>query len=412
VTPRYGSGCISGIPAAVANLLGLRLPGSSPAGDLLGGVDLSGIDNIVLVVCDGFGMHEWKRQEEGGVVKDLTLRGRVRPITTVFPSTTAAALTTLATGLTPQEHALPEWFVYMKEVNSVILTLPFSFMGDRGRETLKGHMKPSALFRGTPVFKKLRASGVETYSFTSRGLVGTTYTRLVHGASNMVPYFSSSDMVPSLRRTVESASGPSFSYVYWSHVDAVEHEFGPGTDESGLEASSISFLLHAGFVSKLERNVARRTLLILTADHGQVATRVDDTLYLNRFRSLTKNFRKVGGKRVTPAGSPRDVFLYLDEDSVDEAFDYLRGKLAGRATVLKTEDAIRAGLFGLNAPSRKFEERIGDLLVLPHGNGTVWYRGEPGYELELRGLHGGLSADEMLVPLALGRVSDLQDRAG
>jgi hypothetical protein len=379
---------------------------------LIGGFDLSGIDNVVLLVADGFGMNEWRKHEGTGLVGDLTSKGSVNEITTVFPSTTAAALTTLATGLTPQEHALPEWFVYMKEVNSVIVTLPFSFMGDRGRETLRGRMRPSALFKGTPLFKRLRASGVETYSFTSWSLTKTTYTRLVHGASKIVPYSSSSDMVASLRRTVEAARGQSFSYVYWSHVDAIEHQYGPNTDEAELEAASLSFVLHAGFVGKLDREVAKRTLLIITADHGQVTANREHTLYLNRFRSLTGRFRRVGGKTVTPAGSPRDVFLYLDEDRVDEAWAFLSEKLAGRATVLKTEDAIKAGLFGLNTPSRKFRERVGDLLVLPHDTGTVWYRGERGYDLDIRGFHGGLSRDEMLVPLALGRVSDLQRVVG
>lgn len=406
--PRYGAGCLSSIPSTVMDLLSVKPSRPGLPADLLGGIDLSGVENVVLLVADGLGMNEWRRQEQAGLVRDLSLRGSVKEITTVFPSTTAAALTTLATGLTPQEHALPEWFVYMKEVNSVVVTLPFSFMGDRGRETLRGHMRPTALFRGTPIFKRLRESGIEAHSLTSRPLAETTYTKLVHAASKIVPYSSSSDMVASLRRTVESARGPSFSYVYWSHVDAIEHEYGPSTDESELEAASLSFLLHTGFVARLDKRVAKRTLLMVTADHGQVKVNVGDTLYLNRFRSLTRRFRKVEGKRVTPAGSPRDVFLHLGEGCSDEAWEFLRNRLAGRASVLKIEDAIQAGLFGLNAPSKKFRDRAGDLLILAHGTGTVWYRGGRGYNLNLRGLHGGLSEDEMMVPFAVGRVSDLQ----
>ena len=392
-------------------MLGVEPPGPQLSTDLLSDFDLSGVENVVLLVVDGLGMNEWRRQGDAGLVRDLTRGGRVNEVTTVFPSTTAAALTTLATGLTPQEHALPEWFVYMKEVNSVVATLPFSFIGDWGRETLKGRMRPRALFRGTTLFRRLNDAGVVTYSFINRSLVDSTYTTLVHRDSRVLPYSSSSDLTASLRRTVESARGPSFLYVYWSRVDSVEHEYGPNTDESELEAASISFLLHTGFIGRLSRQAAKRTLIIVTADHGQVRVDPEDTLYLNRYRSVTSKFRKVGGKRITPAGSPRDVFLHMEEESVDETQKVLSDRLAGSATVLKTEDAIRAGLFGLNTPSKKFRERVGDLLILPHGTGTVWYRGGRGYDLELRGLHGGLSGEEMTVPLALGRVSELQDRS-
>jgi predicted AlkP superfamily pyrophosphatase or phosphodiesterase len=411
VSPQYGSNCISEIPGAIGKLLDVELPGSKPSRDFLGDVDLDGIENVVLIAADGFGMNEWERQTGQGVARDLDVRGSVKAITTVFPSSTTSALTSLATGLTPQEHCLPEWFFYMKEVNSIVVSLPFSYMRDYGGDTLRGHAKPRSLFRGTPLFKELKASGVEVHSFTTRNLAKTVYTKLIHGASDIVPYQSGSDMVTSLRRTVESARDPSFSYVYWSHVDHIEHEFGPGTEEARLEAASISFLLHSGFVAKLDRRVAKRTLLVFTADHGQIATRPEDTLYLNSFRSLSRSFKVVKGKRVTPAGVPRDVFLYIDEGRVDEILELLRVKLAGRASVLKTDDAIKAGLFGLNRASTKFKERVGNLLILPYGNGRIWYKGPAGYELNVRGLHGGLSKDEMLIPLAVGRLSDLQGSA-
>ena len=409
VRPKYGSYCISGIPSTVMHLLGVRPPGTRLPSDALGDVELSGIDKVVLLVADGFGMNEWRRQRREGLVKSVSARGSVRPITTVFPSTTSAALTTLATGLTPQEHALPEWFVYLKEVNSVVVTLPYGFIQDPRRETLKGHLNPRSLFSGTPVFKELKGEGVATYSFTARWLVDTTYTKLVHGASRLVPYSGSSDMVASLRRSVESASGPSFFYVYWSRVDTVEHEFGPNTDESELEASSISFALQKGFVEKLDRRAARSTLLIITADHGQINVDIDRTLYLNRFRSLVKSFRKNGlGRPITPAGNARDVFLYVEQEKEEHMLTLLRRRLRGTATVLRTEDAIRAGLFGLNEPSRKFRDRVGNILVLPHGTRTIWFKGERGYDIDLRGHHGGLTTDEMTVPLAVGRLSDLQ----
>lgn len=387
-----------------AKPVGKRLPEQA-----FGEVDVEGVENVVLLIMDGFGMSAWRRQQREGFVKTMTSKGNVRPITTVFPSTTAAALTTFATGLTPQEHGLHEWFLYMKEVDAVVATLPFSFMQDNARETLRGRMDPRSLFNGEPIFSALNKAGVETHSLVSRALVGTSYTSLVHRTSEKTGYSSASDMSTHLRRGVEAAKKPSFFYVYWSYVDTIEHRYGPKTDESELEASSISFMIQRGFIDKLERRAAKKTLLIATADHGQVQVTPEKTLYLNRYRSLVSKLRKTNSGRPIPAtGSARDVFLHIQPGKEEEAREFLTKRLAGRASVVRVGDAVEAGLFGLGRPSSKFRERAGSLLILPHANGTIWYKDRPDYEFDLRGHHGGLSREEMTVPLAAGRLSELQ----
>jgi len=407
VIPEYGSYCISGIPSSIMKHFGLKPVGVPLPEGALG--ETRGIENVVLLILDGFGMSAFRRQQREGFVKSMASKGSVRPITTVFPSTTAAALTTYATGLTPQEHGLHEWFLYIKDLDAVIATLPFSYASDPGRETLRGHMKPRALFTGEPIFGQLRKAGVNVESFVSRALAGTSYTSLVHRNSTKVAYSSSSDMVALLRRRLESVRGPSFFYVYWSYIDSIEHKYGPATDESELEAAAISFVIQKGLIERLGGAAAKKTLLIVSADHGQVPVNPEKTIYLNRYRSAVKGLRKLRSGRPIPAtGSARDVFLHVQPDQVDRVAEVLAKGLSGRASVSRVDSAVKAGLFGLGKPSRKFKERVGSLLILPHGNRTVWYRDTPDYELDLRGHHGGMSREEMTVPLAVGRVSELQ----
>ena len=198
-------------------------------------------------------------------------------------------------------------------------------------------------------------------------------------------------------------------YAYWSYVDTLEHIYGPGTDESEVEASVISHALYEGFLSKLDRSAARETLIIVTADHGQIAISPEKTLYMNRWGKLTDaHGRSPSGRTIPPWGSARDSYMWVKEDRLDDTRAYLERRLGGVASVLKTEDAIREGLFGINRPSRKFRRRIGNLMVLPHGTKTVWFRYRKGDSLEMRGHHGGLHPDEMTIPLAAARVSDLQ----
>jgi len=393
----------------VLSILGVNGRGRTLPKDAFGNAETSGIDNVVLLLLDGFGYREWQRHADSGFIGSMSRKGSVRPITTVFPSTTAAALTTVSTGLTPQEHGLPEWFVYMKELDTIIVTLPFTRVGDIGRDTLEGAFDPRGLFDGTPIFQVLKANGVKAFSFTSRTLAYTAYSKVSRRGSEVVPYSSASDLTVSLRRMVEKSRGWNLFYAYWSYVDTIEHSYGPNTDEANVEGSMISFALQEGFLSKLDRAVAKRTLVLVTADHGQVNVVPEKTLYLNRLKRLVGSL-KVGpsGTKVPPWGSARDMYIAVEEDRLDEIHSYLSSKLKGVATVLRTEEGVKDGLFGVNRPTRKFLRRVGNLMVLPHGTRTIWYRYRRGESLDLRGHHGGLSKDEMTIPLAAARASDLQ----
>ena len=409
VRPDYSGYCLSNVPSTILSLFGVDPARPKLPGDALGDVETSGIDNVILLLCDGFGYNEWKRQSGKGFVGALSKKGSVRPITTVFPSTTAAALTTVSTGLTPQEHGLPEWFVYMPELGEVMVTLPFTRVGDSGRDTLVGSFDPRALFDGRTVYQRLGKEGVKCTSLTSRALAETAYTKVSNAGSEIVPYNTASDLTVSLRRLVERARGQNLVYAYWSFVDTIEHIYGPGTDESGVEASIISHAFQEGFLSKLDRGAAKRTLIIVTADHGQIAIAPEKTVYMNRWGRLIGALERAPSGDPIPAwGSARDAYMWVREDRLDETEAYLRNKLRGVASVLKTEEATGAGLFGINRPSSKFRKRTGNLMVLPHGTKTVWYRYKRGGEFDLRGHHGGMLPDEMSIPLAAARVSDLQ----
>jgi hypothetical protein len=417
VLPEYDSYCLSNVTPTVLSLFGVKSERPRIPRDAFGDVEVDSPERVILIVLDGFGYREWQNQASEGFVKAMTTKGHTRPITTVFPSTTAAALTSLSTGLTPQEHGLPEWFVYFRELSMIIATLPFSPMGDPGRDTLWRTTDPRILFKGETVYRMLAREGIPSQSFVNRNIAETAYSTTSLMGSEMNSYSSSSDLMAMVRRKVEVATSPAFFYVYWSYVDTIEHKFGPNTDESSLEAALISYSIQKGLVEKLDSSVAQKTLVIVTADHGQINVAPKATVYLNRYRKLVKNFeRSESGKKILPAGSPRDVFLHLGTNS-DAMKEYLEKKLEGKATVLGTEESIRMGLFGINKPQRNFRDRVGNLLILPHKKDTIWYdhtketgrrRRAPNGRFDLLGHHGGLSEDEMKIPLGVARLADLR----
>ena len=409
VRPDYNGYCLPNVPTTIMSILGVGHRRPVLPKDALGHVETSGIDNVILLLCDGLGYNEWTRQAGRGFFGTVTAKGSVRPITTIFPSTTAAAITAVTTGLTPQEHGLPEWYVYFDEIGDVVVTLPFARLGDRGRDTLADELSPKALYNGRTVFQQLDDAGVETTSMSSRSLAYSAYSRISTAGSTVLPYNTASDLAVSLRRRVERSRGKNYFYAYWSLVDTIEHIYGPYTDESWVEASLISHALQEGFLSKLSKEAAKRTLILVTADHGQLQVDLSRTVYMNRWGRLTKAFaRSRTGEPVPPWGSARDAYVRVRKGLVEETVRYLAGRLEGVATVMTTEEGISMGLFGINRPSKRFRRRIGDIMILPHDANTVWYDYRRGDALKLKGHHGGLTKDEMTIPLAAARVSDLQ----
>jgi predicted AlkP superfamily pyrophosphatase or phosphodiesterase len=409
VKPDYSGYCLSNVPWTIHSILGVKSERPGLPSDALRGVETAGIDNVVLFLFDGLGYREWQRQNSKGFFGSLSRKGNARPITTIFPSTTSAALASLCTGLTPQEHGLPEWYVYMREVGEVVRGLWFNRVGDERTDTLKGELSPRALFDGTTIYQRLKHQGVRSTTLSNRFIANSVFSRYSRRGASVVAYSSASDLTVSLRRLLEGAKGRNLFYIYWSYIDHVEHRYGPNTDEAEVEASLISHALEEGFVSKLGRDVARRTLVLVTADHGQVLSPPKEMIYTNRLSKLVKAFeRNPSGKPIPPWGAPRDSYLQIRESMLDETREYLAKKFDGMATVLKTEEALKGGLFGLNRASAKFRRRVGNLMILPHGTRSIWYRYEKENPYDLEGHHGGLSKDEMTIPLAAGRVSDLQ----
>ena len=145
------------------------------------------------------------------------------------------------------------------------------------------------------------------------------------------------------------------------------------------------------------------TLVLLTSDHGMTPVDPVATIYVNELWPELPGLLASGadGKPLAPAGSCRDLFLHVRPGELGRVRDGLAERLDGRATVLTTDDLIARGAF--DKPSERLRERVGDLVVLPRvGEAVYWY--EPGrFDQHLRGQHGGLSPQEMEIPLVAWR---------
>ena len=242
IIPSYDDLCLSNIPSTIASLFDLDTDRPTlPLDYMSNKIALDEIQNIVLLVLDGFGYDAWLRRiSDNAFFQAITNGGLVFPITTVFPSTTAAALTSLSTGLTPQEHGLPEWYVYMKELDMIIRTLPFTSISGRRRDELLNVANPRMLLSKESIHASLGKSGIQSISLLPEAIAESAYTKLSLKGSKITPYHSLSDFAVSLRKKLSSLARKTLIYAYWDTIDSSGHVYGPSADETEAEISSFS----------------------------------------------------------------------------------------------------------------------------------------------------------------------------
>ena len=122
-----------------------------------------------------FSLHRFEFLEK------ISERGEVLPIHAVFPSTTAASLTSIHTGLTPAEHGLLEWLAFMPSIDMVIKTLAFSPVDGGGIDSLIEHgVNPNILFRGETIYERLFRFGVNSYALIANRYIQGAYSSMAY----------------------------------------------------------------------------------------------------------------------------------------------------------------------------------------------------------------------------------------
>ncbi len=403
IRPLYEGYSLYNIPNTIPRFLGQKASNQLDK-RLYKGIDLKGIKKVVFVLIDGFGYDTWlESSKRPGFFKTFTERGKVSPITTVFPASTAPSLTTMNTGLTPEQHGLPEWYVYFKELDRTLVSLPFVDL-----EGKKMRADPGILYKGETIYEKLSKVGIRSYVFRNKKIASGTYSNATKKGSTPVSFSSTSNGITKLRKKLESSSGKAYINFYTDKIDTAEHRYGPHSGKAKAAIRTFDRAMVRNLLNTINNKVAEKTILIISADHGQIrinpSNRIfmdDDPYLMGMLKADAKN------NTIMPTGLARDIFLHVQRGRVKECHNYLTRKLKNKALVLRTKDAVRQGLFGKGKVSKRFRDRIGDILILPYGHGTMWYRTER--KNQQYGVHGGLSKSEMLIPFAIARLSDLID---
>jgi hypothetical protein len=328
---------------------------------------LGGARSIVVLLLDGLG---WSSLEQHrAALPELGQMGG-GPITTVIPSTTAAALTSLATGMAPAQHGIVGF--RMRVDDSVLNVLRWQVpYGRRAPDPFSVQRHTAFLGRPVPVItkKEFRKTG-----FTEAHLRGSRF----YGWS------TTSVLVEHCRRLV--GHDERFVYAYYPGVDTVAHEFGLH-DEYYLAELAFADEL----VGRLLEVLPSHATLVVTADHGQVHVG-DNWIPLHPLREMYKFC----------AGEGRFRYLYANKGAANELLEAARDEFGHQAWVFSRDQLLDEGWLGPGSVIASIRRRVGDVILAPR-EPVAFVDPDLPNEANLVGAHGSLTADEMFVPFLAAR---------
>ncbi|OGA54854.1 MAG: hypothetical protein A3F74_12650 [Betaproteobacteria bacterium RIFCSPLOWO2_12_FULL_62_58] len=377
--PDYHGGSILNLMSTIATACG----GSSRYAPLRGldPARLAAKRNLVLLLVDGLGYNWLTRNWQDS----LFCRHLQQRVTSVFPSTTATAITTVMTGLAPQQHALTGWHMYFRELDTVAAVLPFRTRATNESLTCIG-ADPAALFDHAPIYDGLQ---VATHLVSPQSIVNTEFNLAHAGRAARHGYTKPSELFENIVRVLSGGSNRKFIYAYFSELDALAHEFGIASPQVAAEFTR----LDAAFRGFLAQIAGSDTYLVVTADHGFIDSPPECLIELDNHPALAAMLAQ------PLCGERRVAYCYVRPECHADFERYVATKLGDHAALHRSADLIAQNWFGPGAPHPRLAERVGDYTLVMNSNCTLkdWLPNEKRHAHI--GVHGGISDDEMYVPL-------------
>ena len=379
--------------------------------------------HIVVVLCDGMGVSSLL---EHLAPESFLRRGNTRQLRAVFPATTPAALTTLATAAWPGQHGLPGWelrdqkgcefpgeavdgpvqlTILDKVVRDMRTRQPVSQLGYDAADiyirkpwvsqgTSLRHMKFVNAYNGTEFtnwYQEKHAASVMNIPETSYETLGQP-----EGSQQAVEFFSAGvDAVISSVSEAEERGWQSYVYLYTAHPDKHMHRLGVQHPEVASVIQGIDVC-----VSRLWEHLKKLdATLVVTADHGHVTVKPAEMVVLPDALISCLEYANIGVH-----GKGRHAYFHCRSGRSQEfqrlwdADEMLRDNFI----LLPVDEAADLGLFGPDPPLPEVRPRLGDFLGISCGAHTLVRKSEATrFKDCVQGAHGSMTREEMEIPFVL-----------
>ncbi len=360
-------------------------------GGAAGGAGLRNVDvsdwsearSIVLLVLDGVGMAQLDMLPADSFLR----RHCAATLTSVFPSTTAAAITTFMTARSPAAHGLTGWHVRFDEAGldgRVLAILPVK-PRDGGRLSVDPPSVLASVCRAPSLFASLPA---RSCVISPVDIVGSPFNRHHGSGAECVGYAGLRGMLDAISGALNQSEPPAYVYAYWPDFDHCAHMHGCRSD-AALDQLR---LVDQALCEWVRNRPPDGSLLLVTADHGFIDGPAQRLIEI-------EHCPEIADCLAAPlSGERRAVFCHLKPGRTRD-FERAMRALDHACVVWSSADLVTAGRFGPGVAHPRLLARIGDFTLEMKDDWTLrdTLPGERRHRLV--GVHGGTSRDEMIVPL-------------
>lgn len=352
--PDYAGRCISNVVPAIVGRTDLLPEVARPA------------SQIVLLVLDGVG---WNQLQARRAIAPMMTSMDGDAITSVAPTTTSTALTSLVTGTPPAEHGVVGYRMRVAG-DRVLNVLRWRTADGDARSTV-----PARELQTRPAFPGTTAA----VPVVTKVEFATTGFSEAMGIRRMVGWFAPSTIPVEVGRLLRE--GEPFVYAYYDGVDKIAHAhgFGPHYD---AELATVDRL-----VADVAAQLPPGAVLLVTADHGQVDVGAS-TIPLHD---------DVLADSALLSGEGRFTWLHAVPGREGALIERCRSRYGDVADVHTRDELVAAGWFG-GALADGVAERLGDVALVARAPVAFLDPTDTGSHT-LRCRHGALTDDELLVPL-------------
>jgi hypothetical protein len=356
-----------------AVLTSLGVPGEAP------GPAVPPSERVVVLLIDGLGTLPMQAHADrapflsGLLAEDASYR-----LTTVFPSTTPIALTSLGTGLTPGEHGVTG--LYVRLADGVLVNM----LANPAQIDLRAFQpRPTA-------FERAAAMGIQTTRVGPAVFDDAGLTEAALRGGRYVAAESTSARATAVHVAVRRPA-PVLVYCYYGELDSIGHRHGLDSDAWRAELTRVDL-----WVAQVAAGLPAGTTLLVTSDHGML-----DVPPLHRW-DIARTPALAAGVEAT-SGDLRGVQVHVAPGALQDVRSAWGEVLGDAFLVLDRDEVVDAGWYGPTVRD-EVRARLGDLLALAvHDHIVVDSRVLPAFVLAMVGMHGGLTPDELEVPLLVHR---------
>ncbi len=368
---------------AVAILCGARNVEPTPGSNEIAGI-IGPSEHLVFVLVDGLGMSLIEPLDASSFLK----RHLATSLTTVFPSSSATAITSLASGEWPSVHGVTGRWTHFPEASAVGEVLPYVVRGN-GQSLSSAGLTPNQVFLAPSLLPKMTR---DIFSLFPDHLWASVYSEYFTGGTPKGAYKSLPQGINQVVERVASANVPTYTYLYTPRVDNMAHELGSGQEQVRATVRDLDRELE-----RLADSLADRARLVVCADHGFLDAPPSARSQMNAIDELK------GDLQAAPSGDARVLYFHVIDGFQDRVQEYLRERFGQRFMVVTTNEAENLELLGPGPLSTQTRRRVGDILAISRGAGVLEYRpdSKAGRIVNSASHHSGLTPSEMRVPLVV-----------